>query len=203
MARTHIDLVLFDVGGVLGTNGWDHDQRAAAVREFGLDEADFGYRHHEASAAWEEGRITLDEYLMLTVFDRPRPFSKETFSEFMFAQSKPFPDSIDLAIRLREHRRVRMMTLNNESRELNDYRIDRFGLASLFDAFLTSCYLAVRKPLPALYQRALGIAHADPTRTVFIDDREQNLAPARALGVRCILFTTATEVSQHLTELGL
>ncbi|MDQ6828628.1 MAG: HAD family phosphatase [Gemmatimonadota bacterium] len=194
--------VFFDIGGVLGSNGWDREQRATAVQEFNLKELDFEYRHLETVSAWEEGRMSLDEYLDITVFYEPRPFTKQRFTEFMFAQSQPFLDSIDVVKAIRAQRRVVLMTLNNESAELNAHRIERFGLRPLFDAFLTSCWLNSRKPASIIYQRAVGVAQADPRASVFVDDREQNLGPARQLGMRTILFHDAAQLSDGLRSIG-
>ena len=194
--------VFFDIGGVLGTNGWDREQRARAAQRFGLDE-EFECRHEQLVGELESGRITLDEYLESAVFYCPRPFTKEELRAFIFAQSEPFPDSIALVRRLAERGAVRLMTLNNESEELNRHRIERFGLAPLFAAFLSSCWLGVRKPSRLVFERALGIAYVRPERTLFVDDREQNLAPARALGFDTYLFTGAAELERALAERGL
>lgn len=197
-----IELILFDVGGVLGTNGWDEQQRAAAVRRFQLDAEDFEYRHHDAFPSWEEGRLSMDEYLDMTVFYTARPFTREEFRDFMVAQSQPAPEALALAHALRSTGRYRMMTLNNESMELNQCRIERFGLLPLFDAFLTSCYFGVRKPTPSLYRHAFGVAHVDPPRTIFIDDRAQNLLPAKSYGVHTIHFTDVDSTRRELATLG-
>ena len=39
------DVILFDVGGVLLTNGWDHGERARVIAQFDLDLAAFEARH--------------------------------------------------------------------------------------------------------------------------------------------------------------
>ncbi|GAC1516653.1 MAG: hypothetical protein NVS1B4_12760 [Gemmatimonadaceae bacterium] len=200
---TTLTHVFFDIGGVLGSNAWDHEQRARATAEFGLDEQDFSYRHHETVGAFEEGRMGLHEYLGITVFDRPRSFTLQTFVDFMLAQSTPFPETIAIARALRAHGGLRMMTLNNESADLNVYRIARFELAGVFDAFLSSCWLGARKPAQLVYDRALGITQADPARSLFIDDREQNLAPARVRGMRTILFRSAAQLAGELRDLKL
>ena len=195
--------VFFDIGGVLGSNGWDREQRTAAVAHFGLDEEDFQYRHEETVGALESGAISLDEYLDVTVFSEPRPFSREQFRDFMFALSEPFPDSIAVARELRERSSARLMTLNNESRELNIYRIQRFGLCAIFSTFFTSCWLGVRKPTREMYEKALGMTQTDPRLCLFVDDREQNLAPARALGMQTIRFESAPQLRDALTRHGL
>ena len=198
-----IELVLFDIGGVLGSNGWDREQRTAAVERFHLDADDFQYRHEETVGALESGQITLDEYLDVAVFCDARTFSRDEFKSFMFAQSVPWPASIAVAQALADAGGVRMATLNNESAELNEARIDRFGLRRIFPTFFTSCWLGVRKPTLAMYQRALGMTQADPERTVFVDDRVQNLTPAAALGVRTIHYQSAEQLAQALRTQGL
>lgn len=198
-----IDVVLFDVGGVLGTNAWDREQRAEAVTKFGLDADDFQYRHEEMVGAFESGEVSLDEYLAVTVFCAPRAFSADEFKKFMFAQSIAWPDSIAVARDLARSGQVRLATLNNESEELNRYRIESFGLRDIFPTFFTSCWLGVRKPTRHLYERVLGMTQSNPMRTLLIDDRLQNLAPADSLGVRTLHFTTAQKLRGGLKELGL
>jgi len=93
------------------------------------------------------------------------------------------------------------MTLNNEAEELNVHRIEAFGISQIFEAFLSSCWLGVRKPIRRFYHRALGIAHAEPASSLFIDDRQQNLTPARALGMNVIHFKSAAQLRSDLERL--
>lgn len=199
MTITH---VFFDIGGVLGTNGWDREQRAAAVRHFGLDVAELEDRHAEAIATLEQGRIALDEYLRCTVFYRPRPFELEEFKAYILAQSTPFPETIDLARALARTGRYRLMTINNESAELNQHRLEQFGLRDIFITFFSSCWVGVLKPARRIYELALAMSQAEAQDSVFIDDRERNLEPAGSLGMRTIRFTDAARLRQELAGLG-
>jgi putative hydrolase of the HAD superfamily len=198
-----IELVLFDIGGVLGSNGWDREQRAEALRRFGLDEEDFQYRHEETVGALEAGEISLDEYLDVTVFCDVRDFSREEFKAFMFAQSVPWPDTIAVARELADTGAIRLATLNNESEELNEHRIRRFGLREIFPTFFTSCWLRARKPTHEIYTRVLGMTQAEPARTIFIDDRRQNLHPAAAIGIKTIRYESAEQLRVNLRAQGL
>ena len=199
MPLTH---VFFDIGGVLGTNGWDHEQRARALQKFGIEDEDFEHRHHQVVSEFETGAMSLEEYLDVTVFYTPRLFSREDFELYMLSLSEPNPYSIEVAKHLAATGRVRLMTMNNESAVLNVYRIDHFGLRDIFPTFLSSCWLGVRKPQRAFFERGLGIAQADPKSSLLIDDRDQNLAPAAALGMRTIRFTDAESLAQHLAGYG-
>jgi putative hydrolase of the HAD superfamily len=194
--------VFFDVGGVLGNNGWDRGERAAAAGQFGLEADELEEMHSEAVSMLEMGRITLDEYLRTAVFYRPRTFTPETFKAYMLSLSVPNPDTIALARALARTGRYRLMTLNNESSELNLYRIERFGLRDIFLAFFSSCWVGVLKPARRIYEVALAMAQADPAASVFIDDRERNLEPAGSLGMRTIRFTDAVRLKEELEGLG-
>jgi putative hydrolase of the HAD superfamily len=194
--------VFFDVGGVLGSNGWDREQRASAAQHFHLEAGELEEMHSEAVAMLELGRITLDEYLKTTVFCRPRSFTPEAFKQFMFAQSTPNPDTIELARSLARGGRYTLMTINNEAAELNQYRIDHFGLKDIFTAFFSSCWVGVLKPARRIYEVALAMAQARPEASVFIDDRERNLEPARGLGMRTIAYRDAGRLREELAGMG-
>lgn len=199
---TAIKHVFFDIGGVLATNGWDHDSRKLAVEKFGLDEEEFRSRHDAMAGPLDEGGVTLSEYVKFAVFNKPRSFSEQDFIDFMYAQSKPYQETIEIARAVAEGCTYWVMTLNNESAELNEYRIRKFGLDAIFDAFLSSCWLGLRKPTTAFYTRAINIAQANPATSVFIDDREQNIIPARDLGMNVIHYQSPQQLSTELKQLG-
>ena len=193
--------IFFDIGGVLGSNGWDSEQRGRAVKRFGLDAEDFEWRHKEVVAQWEEGRITIDEYLDIAVFCARRSFSREEFIEFMYSQSIPDEATIGIARALSRQAGYTMMTMNNEAEELNTHRIEKFGISQIFEAFLSSCWLGVRKPIPRFYNRGLGIAYAEPESSLFIDDRPQNIISASTLGMNVVHFKSATQLRSDLERL--
>ncbi len=180
---SEIDILFFDVGGVCLTNGWDADARRAASRHFSLDLEDVEARHHTLVEAFERGDCG-SRHLAEVVFHRARPFTREAVIAFMQAQSRPHPSSLSLIRRLASENLYRLAAITNESRELNHYRIDAFGLGTIFSAFFNSCYLGVPKPDPRIDQLALEVMHAAPSRCLFIDDREENVAGAQAVGIR-------------------
>jgi putative hydrolase of the HAD superfamily len=198
-------VVLSDIGGVLLTNGWDHESRARAVSRFALD-AGFEARHHALAHSLDCSTITLDDYLDRVVFDRVRTFTRADFVDFMKGESQPFPESLALLAELAAAARAgrfRLAALNNESRELHAYRVATFGLAAHFQVFFTSCYLQHAKPHPTIYARALEMLAVPAAACVFIDDRAENLEPAAALGIRCIRHTSAAETRAALVADGI
>ena len=197
-----VTALFWDIGGVILSNGWDEHARAEAAKRFGLDSADYEQRHKPAEVELETAGITLETYLDQTIFYRERPFTREEFKEFMFAQSTEKKDTRALLDELTASRRYLIAALNNESLEFNSYRIRRFGLRRNFTAFFTSCYLRLRKPDPRIYQAALGITQRAPEECVFIDDRPKNLGPAKALGMHAILFESAEQLRASLDHSG-
>jgi len=189
-----------DIGGCFLTNAWDKEERRSACETFALDFEAFERFHESAVDLFERGRLTLDEYLDRTVFAvaSPKTVSREGFVAFIRSCSRPIERAFDVLADFRRDHAVRCFALNNESREMNDYRIETFGLRDRFDGFLSSCYLGLRKPEPAIYRLALEIAGARPAESLMVDDRAPNLAPAAALGMRTLLFETPRGLDEGL-----
>lgn len=197
-----IRAIFWDVGGVLLSNAWDHTERAEALDRFHLDEKEFLVRHEMVVSSFERGKITLDEYLDRTVFYRDRPFTREDFRNLMFSLSRPMPDVIAFARALADSGKYFMGTINNESRELNLYRIEKFGLREIFRLFISSCFVGLRKPESGIYRLAIEITQIDPEQCCFIDDRALNLECAAKLGMRTIQMQTRDQLRADLEKLG-
>ena len=195
--------LFLDIGGVLLTNGWDHTMRQMAAREFGLDYDDLNERHHLTFDTYEEGKLTLDEYLERVIFYTERPFTREKFKNFMFAQSQPYPEMIKLVRDLKARHHLRVAAVSNEGRELTVYRIQTFGLGEFMDFFISSCFVHYRKPDKDIYRMALDVAQASPQHTAYIEDRPMFVEEARRLGLHGIHHTGFESTRQVLAELGL
>jgi putative hydrolase of the HAD superfamily len=198
-----ISTIFFDIGGVLLTDGWGHDSRREAARQFGLDWDDFTDRHEKVAHLIETNLLTLERYLDRVIFYRPRSFSRDEFRAFVFAQSQPKPESLEIAHKLAGLNKYFLATLNNEVLELNLYRIQHFDLCKDFSVFFSSCFLGLRKPDEAIYRTALNIMQRAPEQCVFIDDREVNLECPRELGLRTIHFQDASQLRRELRENGI
>lgn len=197
-----VTVLFWDLGGVLLSNAWDHNERKKAFTEFGLDPAEFETRHELVVSSFERGKITLDQYLDRTVFYDARPFTRETFKDFMLSCSQPDKVALAFARELAATGRYFMSTINNESRELNDYRIQQFGLAEIFDLFVSSCFVALRKPEAEIYRLALDLTQGEPHACCFIDDRALNLECAAQLGMHTIRMQSVEQLRGDLKALG-
>lgn len=197
-----IRAIFWDVGGVLLSNAWDRTQRTTALEHFHLDQAEFHDRHEMVVSSFERGKITLDEYLDRTVFYRTRPFTRDEFRDFMYSLSQPFPEVLSFAQALSDSGKYFMGTINNESRELNYYRIEKCGLRKMFRLFVSSCFVGFRKPERDIYRLALETTQIPAEACCFIDDRALNLECATKLGMKTIEMQNVEQLRADLVKLG-
>ena len=204
MIRTSPITTLFlDIGGVLLTDGWDHNARKRAAANFKLELAEMNDRHHLTFETYEEGKLTLEEYLGLVVFYKKRPFTRAQFRRFMFAQSKPYPEMIELVRRLKARYGLKIVVVSNEARELNEYRIGKFKLNGFVDSFISSSFVHIRKPDADIFRLALDIAQVPARKVVYIENTPMFVQIADGLGIRSILHTDYKSTCAKLASFGL
>jgi len=198
MKKGKIKTLFLDIGGVLLSNGWDHTSRNKAVTYFKLDSDEINERHHLTFDTYEEGKLTLHEYLKRVVFYEKRKFSEEHFIKFMFEQSYAYPDTINFFKEFKKQHNLRVVAVSNEGRELNDYRIKKFKLNKLFDGFISSSYVHLRKPDVDMFRMASDIAHTPPKNAVYVDDRLMFVQIAKTLGMHGLHHTGLEETKKQL-----
>ncbi|MCB2188984.1 MAG: HAD family phosphatase [Deltaproteobacteria bacterium] len=203
MPAEQITTLFLDIGGVLLTNGWGRDSRRLAADKFGLDYEEMDERHHLTFDTYEEGKLSLDEYLERVVFYEPRAFSLQEFREFMYAESRLLPDMLDFMLGLKKRHGFRVVAVSNEGRELTQHRIQAFELNRLFDFYVSSCFVHYRKPDLDIYRLALDGAQCAPSRAVYLDDRAMFVEVARKLGIHGIHHHGLENTRARLAELGL
>ncbi|HKE35664.1 MAG TPA: HAD family phosphatase [Candidatus Acidoferrum sp.] len=197
-----ITTVFWDIGGVILTNGWDHESRKEAAATFHFDWDEFRDRHDLSFPAFDSGLITLNEYLDRTLFYRARQFSREEFTAFMFAQSKEYPETRAILDKVTNTRKYLVAALNNEPLELNQYRIEAFDLRRNFLVFFSSCYVRARKPEETIFRVALEVTQRPSEQCLFIDDRPLNLESPRKLGMNTIHHQSAEQLRAELGKYG-
>ncbi|GAB3641337.1 HAD family hydrolase [Spirosoma arcticum] len=202
MKTPELKILLFDIGGVLLNNGWGHESREKAAQRFAINYEEMNVLHTFIFNTYETGKITLDEYLDTVVFSHPRSFSRDEFKAFMFAESVELPGMLAWLMEWKRTRcHFRVIAVNNEGRELNQYRIAKFNLHEVFDAFVSSCEVGMVKPDPGIWRLAMGIAQAKPEQCVFIDDRIMLVRAARKLGIKAHHHETFEMTKQLLEDL--
>jgi putative hydrolase of the HAD superfamily len=201
--RSHVSCLFVDIGGVLLSDGWDFRARRRAVRAFHLDGPQFEERHRMVFDAYEEGRLSLDFYLDHTVFHAKRAFTRGQFKAFMFAQSKPIPGMLECVADLKARHGLKVVVVSNEARELNHHRIQSFGLGAVVDVFVSSCYVGLRKPDPAIFRLALDLAQSPVAQVLYVENTPFFVQVAKTVGIRGILHQDLKSTQAALAAAGL
>ncbi|MGN6638929.1 MAG: HAD family hydrolase [Mucilaginibacter sp.] len=201
MEAAAINVLFFDIGGILLTNGWGHESREEAAKLFNLDYKEVTELHTFIFNVYEAGSVDLDEYLDTVIFNHPRDFTREDFKKFMYEQSVELPHMLEWLKKWKKDSGFRIISINNEGKELNDYRVKKFKLHECFDAFVSSCEVGIRKPDPKIFKLAMGIAQALPQQCVYFDDRKMFALAAQKLGIRSYQHTSFESTKKILEEL--
>lgn len=198
-----VTTLFLDVGGVMLSNGWGHESRRSAADVFNLDFDEMDERHHVIQVTYEEGKITLSEYLKRVVFYQKRSFTIDQFREFMFSQSTPNIEMIKYIKQLKDKYKLKIAVVNNEGRELNEHRIKKFKLNQFVDFFISSCFVHFRKPDADIFRIALDIAQVPVENVIYIEDMQMFVDVARDLGIRSIQHKDFLSTSAELALMGL
>ncbi len=198
-----VTTLFVDIGGVLLTDGWSHEFRKMAVKEFNLSAEEMEDRHQRVFETFEIGKLTIDEYLNLVVFYQPRSFTRAQFQKFMFARSESDDQMIALIRQLKAKYGLKIIVVSNESRELNTHRILKFRLNEFVDAFISSCYVGLRKPDADIFRLALDIAQVPAEQVVYIENTQMFVQIAEGLGIRSIWHTDYQSTCEKIASFGL
>ena len=200
--KSPITTLFLDIGGVLLSNGWDRAARKLAASEFSLDPLEFEERHHLTFDTYEEGKLTLDEYLDRIVFYEHRNFTRQQFKDFMYSRTEAYPEMIEMICQIKEKYKLKLAIVNNEGRELNEYRIRTFGLNKFIDFFVSSCFVHFRKPDADIFRIALDIALVKPDEVIYVEDRAMFVSVAENLGINGLLHENYATTREKLAEWG-
>lgn len=126
------------------------------------------------------------------------------YDEFMAAYADVFsinPPVLGIIRRLKK--RYKLVMVSNVDAVRYGFIRQRFPELTIFDDYVLSYEVGVMKPGPAIYRAALAKAGAPPAECVFIDDMEENVDGAKALGIPSILYRPETDLASELGRLGL
>jgi putative hydrolase of the HAD superfamily len=121
----------------------------------------------------------------------------------MFAQSKPYSEMIELVRKLKVKYGLKIVAVSNEARELNSHRIRKFKLDEFVDAFISSCFVHVRKPDADIFRLALDVAQAPARQVVYIENTPMFVQIAEGLRIRSILHADYRSTCAKLASFGL
>ena len=192
-----------DIGGVLGTNGWDTPLRRRLCAHFHIDFDEIEARHHLMFDSYERGFLPLDDYLRHVFFASARPFTIADLREYTFSQSTAWPENIAFFKQLKQSNQLKMGLISNEGEGITEHRVGKFGLRQLADFMVISHYVHMRKPDHEIWRLALNLAQADPREAIYVDDREMFVNVAAELGFTAIHHISLEGTRDRFRDLGL
>lgn len=199
-AEPPVRAVWFDLGGVFFPwPGSDFFARWEARLGLAPGELHARLWHGPDVEAANVGAITAEEYCrrcaprLGTDPDRVRELIETAYTgEYLDAALAAYARSL--------RPRVRVAALTNSWSFGRDL-IARSGIGDLFDLVVSSAEEGVRKPDPRIYGITLERLGIAPAEAVFVDDVEENVAAARALGIHSLLFTSTDAAVRELDAL--
>lgn len=203
MAVTNFRALYSDIGGVLGTNGWDANLRKKIAAHFRIDLTEIDSRHHLMFDSYERGYTSFEEYLAHVFFARPRDFTVEDVRDYTYNASVAWPDNIELLRRVKTKNNLKLGLISNEGRGITEHRIGKFGLRELADFMVISHFVHLRKPDHEIWQLALNLAQATPEESIYIDDREMFVTVAEEMGFTAFQHVSLEATKRQFLELGL
>ena len=192
-----------DVGGVLGTNGWDTNLRKKIAAHFGINLSDIEGRHHLMFDSYERGHMSFEDYLRCVFFEVPRSFTLEQVRDYSYDQSIPWPQNIEFFRSVKESNRLKLALISNEGRGLTEHRVHKFGLREVADFLIFSHCVGYRKPDREIWDLALHLAQTTPAESIYVDDRLLFVEMAEEMGFTAVQHVSIENTRERLCQIGL
>jgi putative hydrolase of the HAD superfamily len=203
MSSSKFQVLYSDVGGVLGTNGWDTHLRQKITAHFQLQLDQIESRHHLMFDSYERGYMSFEDYLRSVFFNVPRAFTLEQLRDYTYNESVAWPANIQFFKRAKELNRLKIGLISNEGRGLTEHRVRKFHLRELADFMIFSHCVGYRKPDREIWRLALDLAQVTPRESVYLDDRKIFVDIAADMGFTAVHYVSLEDLSRRLQELGL
>lgn len=203
MLATKFRVLFSDIGGVLGTNGWDSKARRAICARFGLDIEDIEPRHRLMFDTYERGYLDFESYLRHVFLNVPRPFSVEDLREFAYSQSVAWTENIDFFGLVKRKNGLKLGLISNEGQGITEHRVGKFKLRELADFMVVSHFVHMRKPDRGIWELALNLAQVKTDESIYIDDRPMFANIAAELGFTSIHHVSLEDTREKFRKLGL
>jgi putative hydrolase of the HAD superfamily len=196
-----IKFIVFDLGGVVfSSDGASYEGREKLAEKFGIDKNKLHEFWFKKKNLLITGKMPEEEFLKEIVRLSKKKTSIEELKRILRDENKIDKDMINLLNKLKEN--YSLAVLNNEIKELNEDRIDKFNLREYFKLIISSCDVGFAKPDSEIYRILLNKINARPEEIVFIDNRIENLAPAEKLGIKTHLFENKDKLTWWFKKLG-
>lgn len=191
-------LYVFDMGGVVTTTSHDAD-RICEVLDIDIAEYRRCKKLSDGTDLFDlctEGKISCKEFWIQFGKNLGREIETDYFH--LFFHPEEIEGTNELIKKLKgEGNRVVCGTNTIESHYMN--HIAR-GDYTVFDQTYASCFMNARKPDAKFWRLISEAENVSYDRMIFIDDREENIAAAKSLGIKAFCFESAEKLAKNLSE---
>jgi putative hydrolase of the HAD superfamily len=203
MSTSKFHILYSDVGGVLGTNGWDTHLREKIAAHFKVERDEIEGRHHLMFDSYERGHMSFEDYLRSVFFGVPRRFTLEDLIAYSYNESIAWPENMKFFKQVKQENKLKMAIVSNEGRGLTEHRVRKFQLRELADFMIFSHCVGYRKPDREIWRLALNLAQATPRESIYIDDRKMFVDIAAEMGFTAVHYTSLDDTGERLRQIGL
>ena len=197
--------VVFDYGMVL-TGPQDPAAHAELVRLTGLPLHRFEELYWTDRHAYDEGKLTGLQFWQKLARDGGLHLSGSEIQRLNYLDGCMWSTVNDRMTAWQSQIKQRgLLTgiLSNMGDSVLEVLLAKHAWIANFDVHVWSYQLRMAKPDPAIYHHTLAKLGTPPQETLFIDDKIENIAAARALGIHAFQFSTADKLRAELIASGL
>ncbi|NOY14591.1 MAG: HAD family phosphatase [bacterium] len=196
------DNIIFDLGGVVFTNGTKKFIQSLTARYPTLDIMLIKNLIHTGplADAYRAGQVSRHQFWQTIIHKLNLKESIDQLENEWISYYKPKTQVIKLIQRLQKTgRHCYYLSDNIKQRAI---RLDqKYNFQRLFKGGVFSYHIGLRKPNLKVYQALLNTYKLDPSACLFIDDKPKNLLPAKKLGMTPILFTSPQKLLEDFQNL--
>ena len=194
-----VKAIIFDLGGVLFTNGTAAFVKKIVTR-YGHDETTVrDVLDGKLGSLYREARIPREEFWRgakeaLGLRENMEQLESEWIASYELIEgTKKIIEALS--------KKYKVYYLSDNVRERVEQLEQKYHFLLLFSGGIFSHEVGVRKPDPRIYRMILELVRVSPHEAIYIDDKPDFLVPPKALGMITFLFTTPEQLKKDLQTL--
>lgn len=195
-----IKTIIFDLGGVYFTDGTKKAivkiSKKYNVSRKKVREALKG----KLGAKYRVGRMTLEDFWRTSKRIMGLDADTEELQQLWVEQYKPISGTVKIIDSLKRKKKYELLFLSDNAQERVDYLDDKYHFLSRFKDGVFSHVIGVKKPHKKIYKACLERTMSRPDECLFIDDKPENVAAAKKLGMNVIHFESPAKLKARLKE---
>ena len=195
--------IIFDLGGVL----IDWNPNYVFKEVFKDDEKLTWFYREICTMDWNENQdagypLKKATEERIALFPQYEDWIRMYYGRWGEMLGESIQGTVDLLKQCVDSPALKVVALTNWSAETFPIALKKFDFLQWFEGIVVSGEEMTRKPFPDIYQITLKRFDLKPEQSLFIDDNKRNIEAAKALGIRCIHFSSPQQLEKELKKLN-